>query len=218
MDKNNFQFSIFNSQFIQLAIVDDHKMVVESLSKIINESDVARVMGKYYDLKSCREGLAKELPDILLLDIGLPDGDGVDFCAEILKTHPGLKIIMLTSYKEFNIAKRALHNGALGYVLKNAWSEEIIAGIQTVSEGKQFLCEEIDLLLKDKNDTDVVWLTGQEKKILRYISDGCTAVEIATLIHRDVETVKSYKRNLFIKLNVKNMAELVKKGYEMRLF
>ena len=207
-----------NSQFLKVAIVDDHKMVVESLSKIINESDVARVIGKYYDLKSCREGLVYELPDILLLDIGLPDGDGVDFCAEILKIHPGLKIIMLTSYKEFNIAKRALHNGALGYVLKNAYSEEIIVGIKTVSKGEKFLCEEIDLLLKDKRDTDVVWLTGREKEILRYISDGYTAIEIAGFIYRDVETVKSYRRNLFIKLNVKNMAELVKKGYEMKLF
>ena len=191
-------------------------MVAESLGKIINESDIAQVIGEYYDLESCREGLRKELPDILLLDIGLPDGDGVDFCAETVKTHPGLKIIMLTSYKEFNIAKHALHNGAHGYILKNACSEEIFAGIKTVRQGEKFLCEEIDLLLKDKSDTDIIWLTSREKEILTYIARGYTAGEIATTINRSIETVRSFRRNLFIKLNVKNMAALIKKGYEMK--
>lgn len=107
---------------INLQIVDDHKMVVESLSKLINESGIAKITDVYFDLESCRKGLVKILPDILLLDIALPDGDGVDFCAEIKKEYPGLKIIILTIYKEFSMAKRALHNGADGYILKNAGS------------------------------------------------------------------------------------------------
>ena len=105
---------------INLQIVDDHKMVVESLSKQINESGKAQVTGAYYDLASCRKGLESSVPDIMLLDIGLPDGDGVDFCKEITKKYPNLKIIMLTSYKEFSIAKRALHNGAKGL----SWSRK----------------------------------------------------------------------------------------------
>ena len=105
---------------IDLQIVDDHKMVVESLSKLIDESGIAEITDVYYDLRTCWEGLSKRLPDILLVDIALPDGDGVDFCAEVKKVYPELKIMMLTTYKEFNIAKRALHNGALGYILKNA--------------------------------------------------------------------------------------------------
>jgi DNA-binding NarL/FixJ family response regulator len=202
---------------INVQIVDDHKIVVESLSRMINESGIAQVTGKYYDLKSCREGLAKETPDVLLLDIELPDGDGVDFCAEAKKSHPGLKIIMLTGYKEFNIAKHALHNGALGYVLKNADPEEIFIGIETVSHGEQFLCEEIDLLLQDKKDTKAIWLTTREKEILKYTADGHTAKETANLIFRDMETVKTCRKNLFLKLKVKNMAELIKKGHEMKL-
>jgi DNA-binding NarL/FixJ family response regulator len=202
---------------ISIQIVDDHKMVVESLSRMINESGIAQVTGKYYDLKSCREGLVKKTPTVLLLDVELPDGNGVDFCAEIKRNYPGLKIIMLTSYKEFNIARHALHNGALGYVLKNADPEEIFTGIETVSRGRQFLCEEIDLLLKDKKDMKVIWLTNREKEILKYTAEGHTAKETAELIFRDIETVKTCRRNLFLKLKVKNMAELIKKGYEMKL-
>ena len=217
MGTNNSQLSALNSQLTKVAIVDDHKMVVESLSKIINESDIARITGKYYDLKSCREGLTKEIPDILLLDIGLPDGDGVDFCAEITKEYPEIKIIMLTSYREFNIAKRALLNGALGYILKNADPEEIFAGIETVGRGEQFLCEEIDMLLKSKKNTDVIWLTSREKEVLKYTADGYTAEQTAESMFLDTETIKTYRKNLLIKLKAKNMVETIKKAYEMKL-
>jgi DNA-binding NarL/FixJ family response regulator len=202
---------------IEVQIVDDHRMVVESLSKLINETTIARVGNVYYDLTTCREGLEKGLPDILLLDIGLPDGDGVDFCAGIMKKYPRLKIIMLTSYKEFSIAKRSLHNGARGYILKNAESEEMLLGIETVSEGELFLCDEIDILLKEKANDDVVWLSDREREILKYVADGYTTKEIANFIFREPDTVKFFRKNLLIKLNARNVAELIKKAYEMKL-
>jgi DNA-binding NarL/FixJ family response regulator len=202
---------------INVHIIDDHKMVVESLSKVINESGIAQVTQVFYDLNSYRLHADKILPDILLLDIGLPDGDGVDFCAELKTYYPELKIIMLTTYKEFSIAKRSLHNGAMGYILKNAESEEMLAGIEMVSQGELFLCEEIDILLNEKRHEDIVWLSNREKEVLRYIADGYITKEIAGIIFRDTETVRTYRRNLLIKLNARNTAELVKKGYEMKL-
>jgi DNA-binding NarL/FixJ family response regulator len=198
-------------------IVEDHILVAEGLSRIIDESGIARVVGKYHNLKSCREGLTKGTRGVMLLDIELPDGNGIDFCAEVKREHSELKIIMLTGFREFNIARHALHNGALGYVLKNADPEEIFAGIETVSRGEQFLCEEIDLLLKNKKDTKAIWLTGREKEILKYIAEGYTTKEIADLIFRDMETVKKYRKNLFLKLKARNMADLIRKGYDMKL-
>lgn len=171
----------------------------------------------YYDLATCREGLAKELPDILLLDIGLPDGDGVDFCEDIKKQYPSLKIIMLTSYKEFSIAKRALHNGAHGYILKNAESEEMLLGIEMVSKGEVFLCDEIDILLREKVNDEIVWLSERENQILKYVADGYTTKEIADFIFREIDTVKFFRKNLLIKLNARNAAEMIKKAYEMKL-
>lgn len=202
---------------VEIQILDDHKMVVESISRMIDDSDMAAVTGRYFDIGSCRRGLAAGLPDILLCDIELPDGDGVEFCGELTHTYPGFKVVMLTSYREFNIARHALHNGALGYVLKNAGANEIFAAIETVARGKLFLCEEIDLLLEEKRGTDVIWLTNREREILKYIADGYTAREMADIIFRDVETVKTYRKNLFVKFKAKNMAELIKKGYEMKL-
>jgi DNA-binding NarL/FixJ family response regulator len=152
-----------------------------------------------------------------LLDIGLPDGSGVEYCAEIIKDYPDLKIIMLTSYKDFNLAKRSLHNGALGYVLKNAESEEIFAGIEAVYQGRQFLCEEIDILLKDKMDEKVLWFTPREIEVLQYIADGYTTKEISKKIFRDEATVKSHRHNLLVKMEAVNTAILVKKACEQHL-
>jgi len=202
---------------ITVAILDDHKMVVKSLSKLINESEIAKVTDVYYDIKSCRRGLTTGLPDILLLDIGLPDGDGVEFCAELKIANPEIKIIMLTSYKEFNVAKRALHNGALGYVLKNAEPEEIFAGIRTVNMGKKFLCEEIDVLLKEKVTDEAVWFSPREREVLQFIADGLTTKEIADRIFRVEETVKTYRKILLVKFEVGNTAQMIKKACEQNL-
>jgi DNA-binding NarL/FixJ family response regulator len=202
---------------INVQIVEDEKLPAHSLSLMINQSEIATITGVYHNLKACRESLPKKIPDILLLDIKLPDGDGVDFCAEITKSFPDLKVIMLTSYKAFNLAKHALHNGALGYILKNSEPEEFFAGIETVNAGKQFLCEEIDLLLREKRHEKVVWLTNMEKKVLQYIVDGYTRKKIAELLFRNEETIKTHWRNLLFKLNAKNTAELVKICYEEKL-
>jgi len=202
---------------INVAILDDHKMVVISLSKLINETNIATVNQVYYDINSCRSGLNKPLPDILLLDVGLPDGNGVEFCAELKKKFRKLKIIMLTSYKEFNVAKRALHNGALGYVLKNAEPEEIIAGIETVNAGKQFLCEEIEILLKQKQYKEAVWFSPREKEVLQYIADGYTTKEIADMLEREEATVKTFRKILFAKFEVGNTAQMIKKACDHHL-
>ena len=211
------QLTTNNYQLSTVSIVDDHKLVVKSLSKLLDESGIAQVKDVYYDLQSCRVGLEKSCPDILLLDIALPDGDGVDFCGEITKKYADLKVVMLTTYKEFSIAKRALHNGAHGYILKNAESDEMLAGIEAISRGEKFLCEEINILLKNKKNETLVWLSNREKEILKFIAEGYTTEEIAGLIFRDKETVRTYRRNLLIKLNAKNTPEAVKKGIAMKL-
>lgn len=201
---------------IKVDILDDHKMLAESLSRLINDSKVAKVENVYYNIASCRKKLGESLPNILLLDIGLPDGDGIDFCSELKEQYPALKIIMLTTYKEINIVKRAIHNGALGYIIKNAEAEEVLLGIQTVNKGILFLCEEINLLAEERKEEKLIWLSNREKEVLKYVAEGYTTKEIGDLIYRDAETVKTYRRNLLLKLNAKNVAVLIKKAYEMK--
>lgn len=201
---------------ITVQIVDDHKMLVEGLSKLIDASGLAKVTAVSFNAAQCHQMLAKERPDVLLLDINLPDADGVDLCAELKSKYPELKILALTSYGEYNIVRRMIENGAMGYILKNAMCEEMLAGIEIVASGKPFLCHEIDVLLKKKKNTDV-WLTHRERELLRMIVDGYTNPEIAEKIFLSPETIKGYRKNLLFKLGAKNTAMLVRMALEKKL-
>ena len=201
---------------IQVQIIDDHKMFVEGLEKIINESGIAKVGGKAHTARDGRLMLDGGQADVLLLDVHLPDGNGVDLCSEFLAQYPKLKVLALTSFSEYAVVSRMLNNGALGYVLKNAMSEEILQGIETVSGGEQFICEEVNLLLKKQAKKAIV-LTVKELELLRLISDGYINVEIADKMCLGLETINSYRKNLLFKLQARNTAVLVKMAIEQKL-
>lgn len=183
-------------------------MLVEGLETAINESGVAQVTGVSHTIAESRRACAAEHPDILLLDINMPDGSGIDFCAEMHVARPAMKILMLTSYHEFTIVNRAIAAGASGYILKNALSEEVVKGIETVMTGDTYFSRDIDRMMK-KRINHSVWLTAREQELLRHIVDGCTNQQIADRMFLSVETIKTYRKNLIFKLGTKNAAELV---------
>jgi len=166
-----------------------------------------------YNAQECRYHLQFGLPDVLMLDINLPDGNGVELCKEFKALYPDLKILALTTYNEYSIVRQMLDNGALGYVLKNAMAEEVIEGVRTVAEGKKFLCHEVDVLMKKQSNTDI-WLTPREQEMLKLIVAGNTNTEIAEKTSLSPETIKGYRKNLLLKLDVKNTAMLVKKAID----
>jgi len=216
MNINNSQFSILNSQLIKVAVVDDHQIVIDGLEKIISESGIACLTGKSYNISGCWKMLNTGQPDVLMLDIGLPDGSGMDICPQIKAKYPDVNILMLTSYAEYAIISHVLNNGASGYILKNAMPEEIIEGIRIVASGKRFLCEEVDILLK-KGDKNKVELTRREYELLRLITKGHTSAEIADKMFLGYETIRSYRKNLHIKLGAHNTAELTKMALDLKL-
>jgi DNA-binding NarL/FixJ family response regulator len=201
---------------INVIIIDDHKILLEGLEQLIKHSDTACVTNTGYSIADCRKLLERGLPDVLMLDVGLPDGDGCELCAELLRKYPALKILMLTTYAEIAVITRALDGGALGYVLKNATSEEIMAGIRTVASGERFLCDEVKILLK-KDAGKRITLTGRERELLKLIVEGCSNDEIADRMCLAPQTVKGYRRNLIFKLDVHNTAQLVKMAIKEKL-
>lgn len=160
--------------------------------------------------------LRREQPDVILLDINLPDASGIDLCKEIKSLFPKVKIVALTSYSEYAIVRQMIENGASGYVIKNAMPEEILMSIESVADGETFLCEQIDMLMK-RSTKQHIWLTPREKELLKFIADGFTNVEIAEKLFLSVETVNSYRKNLLLKLGARNTAVLVKMAYEEKL-
>src|SRR5690606_4782377 len=120
---------------IKVAIVDDHKILTEGLQNLIEESGIATVVGIAHSAAECRLSLGFWKPDILLLDVGLPDISGLDFCKEIKEQFPEVKVLALTTHNEYAIVRQMLDNGASGYLIKNAMSEEVLEGIETVAKG-----------------------------------------------------------------------------------
>jgi DNA-binding NarL/FixJ family response regulator len=105
---------------LNVNIIDDHKLFVEGLTRIINDSKTIKVTAKAHTVTACKWLLLSGLPDVLLLDINLPDGNGIDLCYELINKYPELKILALTSFGELTVIRRMLDAGALGYILKNA--------------------------------------------------------------------------------------------------
>lgn len=201
---------------IQVAITDDHPLLVEGFKHLINSSGLAQIIWSAPNRNECLRRLAFQLPDVLLLDINLPDGSGIELCKEIVSLWPSLPIIALTSFGEYSVVKRMLENGAKGYLLKNAMPEEIITGIETVAHGETFLCHEIDVLI-GKQSVQQILLTQRETDILRLIIDGHTNPEIADKLFLGVETINSYRKNLLFKLDARNTAVLVRMAIEKKL-
>ena len=216
MESNNSQFSTFNFQLIRVSIVDDHQIVIDGLEKIITESGIAQLTGKSYNVAGCWKMLNSEQPDVLMLDVGLPDGSGMDLCPQIKVKYPAINILILTSYAEYAVISHVLNNGASGYILKNATPEEIIEGIQIVASGKRFICEEVDLLLQ-KGEKNKIELTRREFELLKLITNGYTSAEIADKMFLGYETIRSYRKNLHLKLGAHNTAELTKIALDMKL-
>jgi len=201
---------------IKVAIVDDHPLLVKGLRNLIEGSGVAEMIDSAETGSACLKMLRCSQPDVLLLDIHLPDANGIDLCKEIHTCWPNIGIIALTSFGEYTYVRKMFENGARGYLLKNSMPEEIIEGIETVSMGEQFLCHEVDLLMRKQNERNI-FLTPRETDLLRLIVKGYTNHEIAEELFLSIETINSYRKNLLFKLNARNTAILVKMAIEEKL-
>jgi len=201
---------------VRVLIVDDHIILVEGLKKLVDDSGFAKVTGVAYDGKECMRSLRRQLPDVILLDINLPDTSGIDLCQEIMEQYPKIPIVILTSYGEYAMVRRAMDNGAMGYVIKNAMPEEILLSIESVMAGERFLCEEIDMLMR-KRSYNPVWLTPREKELLRLIVSGYTNPEIADIMCLGQLTINSYRKNLLLKMGARNTAVLVRIALEEKM-
>lgn len=201
---------------IKLLIVDDHHILVEGLKSLFDQTAHIQVICTAMTGDECRRALLHELPDVILLDISLPDVNGIDLCKEIKTAYPEIKIVALSSFNEYAVVRRMIDHGASGYVVKNAMPEEIIQSVEMVMQNETFLCEEIDLLL-NRRSTQPVWLTPREKELLGFIVEGYTNAEIAEKMFLGVETINSYRKNLLVKMGARNTAVLVRMALEQKL-
>jgi len=193
---------------IDTNIVDDHTMLTESLADAINRSGVAHVSHTFSTLEACRQTLEERCPDVLLLDISMPDGSGVAFCQQMLEAHPKLRIVCITMHDESAVIRRMIDSGVHGYVLKSSPVSELVEAIQTVWKGGCYVSQEVKSIIS-KSEPATVFLSNVERNILRLICDGHTNPEIASRLSLSTETVNWYRKRLLAKYGVKNTVNLV---------
>lgn len=207
---------------IQIAITDDHTIVLEGIKNMLLSSKEIEVLQTFENLKDTFANISNSV-EVLLLDINLPDGNGIAACKQLLEKHQDLKIIALTNFEDSIFIKQILKNGALGYLLKNTSKGELTEAIKEVKKGNRYLPKKIsDILLNDSLGIDnssyfIPRLTSREKEILKLITKEYTTEEIAEELFVSVKTVESHRSNLMQKLGVKNSAGLVRVAFEKGL-
>lgn len=195
----------------KLFIVDDHYLVIEGIRSMLQNEKNIEWMGHAMNAASCMAFLKHQQPDILFMDINLPDKSGVDLCKEISEQFPAVRIIGLSTFNQQPVIRDMIDNGAMGYVLKNASKQEILHAITTVRLGKTFLSFEAGQSLLETAD-GTPEITRREKEVLQLIAEGLTNAEIAAKLFISVPTVNAHRKSLIEKFDAANTAVLIAKA------
>nr|WP_068889873.1 response regulator transcription factor [Pedobacter panaciterrae] len=208
---------------ITIGIADDHLLVIQGIKAMLSKKSHLNIIFFAENGKSLLNNLKIALPDILLLDIQMPDMSGIDLCQQITKDYPSVKILALTNMDESFYVKQMIRNGAAGYLLKNTDQLTMINAIEEVMMGNQYLDKQIqknlmdEMLLGKKRSAQQVVLTKRELEILGLIAKEFTNHEIAESLFISLRTVQTHRLNISHKLNAKNMVSLVKEAYKRGL-
>lgn len=193
---------------IQIIIVEDHPLVVDGLINSFAKFNDINIAAIAKTGAECRKILEKIIPDIILMDLRLPDVEGIDLIIDILKKAPELKIIIFTSNQQRFYVQSLIESGVKGYILKSSEFSEIIAAVRTVHYGGTSFSNEIYKQFKGDNENQM-FLTKRETEILQLIAKGMTNNEIADKLFISPLTVDSHRKNLILKFNAKNTASMI---------
>ncbi len=195
-----------------IILADDHAMLREGIRRIIERIEDARITGEANDGLELLELLKKSSPNLVILDISMPNLRGLEAIREIKKTYPHVKVLVLTMHKKKEFLRQALRDGADGFLLKEDAGSELIRAVQTVRTGGKYLSPLLSNVLTSlavEGDQAEV-LTVRERGVLKLLAEGKRTKEIAEALYISPHTVRRHRANIMEKLNSKNLADLVK--------
>jgi DNA-binding NarL/FixJ family response regulator len=201
---------------ISVIIIDDHPIVLQGFSHILQSEEHIELLDSF---TSAKEGIAflQEHPvDVVLLDINMPDMNGIEACEKISKNHPDTKVIAISNNNENSIIQRMLQSGASGYILKNASADELVQCIRDAVAGRTALSKDIKDILQSAKSGNLPKITRRETEILQLLAQGMTSPEIAEKMFVSPLTIETHRRNLIQKFNVSNSAALIHKATELK--
>ncbi len=198
---------------IRVAVADDHALFRAGLSRLLEVEDGLTVVGHAGDGRSAMALYARERPDVLVLDIAMPEKDGLDVIKELRASHPRAKILVLSAHDDVDHASRVMRAGAAGFVSKTAAPEELLGGIRAVASGQTYLPEALAEAIEGGGHR----LTDREFQVMLRIATGMRNREIATELRISQKTVDTHRANVLKKLGLKTNADLaryaVARGY-----
>jgi DNA-binding NarL/FixJ family response regulator len=209
-----------NHHKISIAIVDDHPIVIQGFRSLLENNPLYEIAGCFTTGRAFMDFLQQHRVDIVLLDITLPDGNGVHFCKEISEHHPHTIIVALSNLNERSIISQMFRNGAKGYLLKNLSAKELLEALDAVLEGKTAMSVEVKEIMQqpDLNTLQPVpELTKREKQILQLLAEGRKSAAIAEELFISPLTVKTHRATLLHKFQVNNIVTLVNRAKETGL-
>jgi two-component system response regulator DevR len=198
---------------IRVFLLDDHEVVRRGVHDLLDaEADIA-VVGEAETAELALARIPPTRPDVALLDVRLPDGDGVEVCREIRSRHPEIACVMLTSFADDEALVQAVLAGASGYLLKQLRGTDIVDAVRRAADGQSLLDPAVpervlrNLREPPEEDERLARLTPQERRILMLIADGLTNRQIAAEIHLAEKTVKNYVSNVLAKLGMERRTQ-----------
>jgi DNA-binding NarL/FixJ family response regulator len=202
---------------IRLVLADDHTIVRHSLTRALQHEGDMVVVGQAEDGRATVE-LARTLcPDIVVMDISMPDLNGIEATREIRQELPSVKVIALSMYSAEPYVTGMFQAGASGYLLKDCSLDELTQAIRTVAGGKTYVCPSLRNVMEDltrtgseTKPTAFSSLTKRERQVLQLLAEGCTTKEIAQRLHLSAKTVETHRIRVKKKLNIDNLAQLTK--------
>jgi two-component system response regulator DevR len=198
---------------VRVFLLDDHDIVRRGLTHLFETQDDIEVVGEAGTAEEALSRIPPTRPDVALLDVRLPDSDGVEVCREIRSRHPEIQCLMLTSFADDEALFDAIMAGASGFILKQIKSEEIVEAVRFVAKGQSLLDPAVTgrvlerLRRGPEEDELLAQLSPQERNILNLIADGLTNRQIAEQIHLAEKTVKNYVSNLLSKLGMERRTQ-----------
>ncbi len=204
---------------IRLLLVDDHAVVRSALRMLLDNEPDVEIVGEAGTAREALDSVPRLQPDIVLMDIGLPDKSGIDAAREIKRLRPETGIVALTIHEDEEYFFKMLEAGASGYVPKRAAPEELLTAIRTAAAGEVYLYPSMaKLLVKDylnheqesKAGRTLDGLTEREQEVLAHLADGASNEEIAETLNISPKTVARHRENIMRKLNLHSRSELVK--------
>lgn len=203
---------------IRILLADDHKIIREGLKALIEKQPDMEVAAEAQDGLSTVRLAQKILPQIIIMDIGMPEMNGIDATRHIVSGNRDVKIIALSMHSDRRFVLEMLKAGASGYLLKDSAFEELVTAIHTVMAGQPYLSPKItDIVVKEylhnlpKNDSNVFnILTGREREVLQLLAEGKSTKQIALTLNLSVKTVETHRQQIMDKLQIRSVAELTK--------